>query len=156
MTGRFDSDAPQNSFEAGQPPGHVALVAGRAVEQESAPAIESDRVNDHRRAALPVAVLAVVTLIGAVVAVVLVVVAVAAKIHVVQEHAEAPALDRLDLLGGPSNRIVRDRARPNDQDDTVALRRERDAVGDRDYRWAVAEHQVEVGRGGHDELSHSP
>src|SRR5262249_31060252 len=131
VTGYSDSHVPQSSLEAGQSPRRVALVAGRAVEEESSPAIEGDCLDDHREAALPLAVLTVVALVGAVVAVVQVV-AIAAKIDAVQEHSENPALDRFDLLGGPANRVVRDRADPDYQDDSVALGRERDAVRDGD------------------------
>src|SRR5881397_1856718 len=120
-----DTRGCQNLLESREAPACVALVAGWTVEQERAPTVEGDGVNDHRPALL-LAVLAVVALIVAVVAIVLVVVAVPAKIHAVQDHPEDPALDRLDLLGGPSDRLVSDRADPNHQDDSVALSGERD------------------------------
>src|SRR5881296_3639100 len=104
----------QNLLESLEAPPCVALVAARTVEQERAPTVEGDGVNDHRPALL-LAVLAVVALIVAVVAIVLVVVAVPAKIHAVQDHPENSALDGLDLVDGPSDRLVCDRADPNHQ-----------------------------------------
>src|SRR5437867_10791963 len=140
-----DTGGYQNLLESLEAPTRVALVAAWTVEQECAPTVEGDGVNDHRPALL-LAVLAVVALIVAVVAIVLVVVAVPAKIHAVQDHSENPALDGLDLLGGPSERLVSHGPRPNHQDDAVTLRGKRDAVSDRDHRRAVAEHEIEVGR----------
>src|SRR5213593_3868482 len=138
-----DTRGCQNLLESREAPACVALVAAWTVEQERAPTVEGDGVNDHRPALL-LTVLAVVALIVAVVAIVFVVVAVPAKIHAVQDHSENPALNGLDLLGGPSERLVSDDPRPNHQDDAVALRRERDAVSDRDDRRAVAQHEVEI------------
>src|SRR5215472_6091267 len=78
-----------------------------------------------------------------IVAVVRVVVAVPAQVDAVQHDAEDLPLHRFDLVHGPPNHVVRHEADPDGQDHPVALGGQGDAVGDRDHRRAVAQHEVE-------------
>src|SRR5262249_48657927 len=87
----------QNLLEPRDAPACVPLVSARAVDQQRAPTVEGDGVNDHRGTTLLLAVITVVALIRAVVAIVLVL-AFPAKIHAVQDHSENATLHGLDLL----------------------------------------------------------